>query len=44
VGKTMTTEAVAETLHKPLYSVNVGELGVTCESIEAKLKSVLEIC
>jgi len=27
VGKTLTAEATAETLKKPLYTVNVGELG-----------------
>jgi MoxR-like ATPase len=29
VGKTLTAEAIAELLHRPLYSITVGELGIT---------------
>lgn len=39
----MTAEAVAEFLHKPMYSVNVGELGTNCEVLEWRLKEVLDI-
>lgn len=31
VGKTLTAEAIAELLHKPLYVVSMGELGTTPE-------------
>ena len=44
VGKTLTAEATAETLNKPLYSVNVGELGTRADVLEQKLKEILEIC
>lgn len=43
VGKTLTCEAVAELLHKPLYSVTVGELGTNVASLEKKLNDILEI-
>ncbi|KAL6043367.1 Mitochondrial sorting-like protein [Balamuthia mandrillaris] len=43
VGKTLTAEAIAELLHRPLYSVSVGELGTTAESLEQKLQEVLEL-
>ncbi len=43
VGKTLTCEAVAELLHKPLYSITVGELGTNVESLEKKLNNILEI-
>ena len=43
VGKTLTAEAVAEILHRPLYSIGVGELGVTPDALEKKLKEILEI-
>ena len=32
VGKTLTAEAIAELLHRPLYSITVGELGITTVS------------
>ncbi|AYV84086.1 MAG: ATPase [Hyperionvirus sp.] len=41
VGKTHTAEAIAEVLHKPLYSLTSGELGSTTREIETKLKDVL---
>jgi SpoVK/Ycf46/Vps4 family AAA+-type ATPase len=44
VGKTLTAEATSETLKKPLYSVNVGELGTDLEKLEYRLKNILEIC
>lgn len=43
VGKTLTAEAVSEVLHRPLYCVGVGELGVTPEMLEERLKGILEI-
>jgi len=42
-GKTLTAEAVAETTRKPLYAVSAGELGTTPESVESRLKRVLEL-
>jgi len=44
VGKTLTAEATSETLKKPIYSVNVGELGTDVHQLETKLKDILEIC
>lgn len=35
VGKTLTAEAIAELLHKPLYVVSMGELGTTPEVQDA---------
>lgn len=43
VGKTLSCEAVAELLHKPLYSITVGELGITPDTLEKKLLTILEI-
>jgi SpoVK/Ycf46/Vps4 family AAA+-type ATPase len=43
-GKTLTAEAVAELLHKPLYCVSMGELGTTPETLEDRLMEVLELC
>jgi DNA polymerase III delta prime subunit len=42
-GKTLTAEAVAETLHRPLYSVSVGELGTSPDELEGKLRSILDL-
>ena len=42
-GKTLTAEAVAETLHRPLYSVSVGELGTSPDQLEEKLRSILDL-
>jgi ATPase family associated with various cellular activities (AAA) len=42
-GKTASAEAVAELLHKPLYSVSVGELGVDPHSLEASLRNILDV-
>ncbi|KAF2009028.1 P-loop containing nucleoside triphosphate hydrolase protein [Aaosphaeria arxii CBS 175.79] len=44
VGKTLTAEAVAEVLHRPLYYVTMGELGITAEDLESRLADVLELC
>lgn len=44
VGKTLTAEAVAEMLHKPLYYITMGELGVTPAELEQRLTDVLGLC
>eukprot|EP00118_Oscarella_pearsei_P009145 m.50967 g.50967 ORF g.50967 m.50967 type:complete len:743 (+) comp34107_c0_seq2:85-2313(+) len=43
VGKTLTAEAIAELLHRPLYSVTIGELGITTTELEGKLRQILEV-
>ncbi|KXS10846.1 P-loop containing nucleoside triphosphate hydrolase protein [Gonapodya prolifera JEL478] len=43
-GKTLTAEAIAEVLHRPLYYVTMGELGVTPEEMERRLSAVLDLC
>lgn len=43
IGKTLTCEVMAEKLRRPLYSVTVGELGTTPESLEKKLASIQEL-
>jgi len=43
VGKTLTAEAIAELLHKPLYSISVGELGTNTEQLENTLREILEV-
>ncbi|KAK8103198.1 P-loop containing nucleoside triphosphate hydrolase protein [Apiospora sp. TS-2023a] len=42
-GKTLTAEAVADRLHKPLYMLSAGELGQDAESVEDKLSSTLRM-
>jgi hypothetical protein len=44
VGKTLTAEAIAEMLHKPLYVVSMGELGTSPESLEERLQDILDLC
>lgn len=44
VGKTLTAEVVAEVLHRPLYYVTMGELGVSPDDLERRLTDVLELC
>ncbi|KAK3179686.1 hypothetical protein K4F52_008935 [Lecanicillium sp. MT-2017a] len=44
VGKTLTAEAVAEVLHRPLYYISMGELGVTPDDLEMRLTDVLALC
>jgi len=41
-GKTLTCEAVAEFLHRPLYAVTMGELTINTESLETKFQQILE--
>lgn len=43
VGKTLTAETVAELLHRPLYSVSVGELGTNPENLEESLRQILDV-
>eukprot|EP00741_Cyanophora_paradoxa_P017280 tig00020961_g16690.t1 len=42
-GKTLTAEAISELLHRPLYSVSVGELGTTTSELEQRLREILEV-
>lgn len=42
-GKTLTAEAVAELLRRPLYSISVGELGVTPDELEERLRMILDV-
>lgn len=42
VGKTLTAEAVAEFSKRPLYVADVGEIGIDLDSVEDRLKLVLE--
>jgi hypothetical protein len=42
-GKTLTAEAVAEVLERPLYSVSVGELGTDPTELEKALREILEV-
>ena len=44
VGKTLTAEAIAELLHRPLYVVSMGELGTTPEALEERLTDILDLC
>ncbi len=43
LGKTLTAEATAELLKKPLYAISVGELGTDPVTLEKKLTQALEI-
>jgi len=43
-GKTLTAEAIAELLRKPLYIVTAGDLGITAPDVEKSLGSVLDLC
>ena len=42
-GKTLTAEAVAEHIRRPLYSVSAGELGASAGGMENELDRVLEL-
>lgn len=42
-GKTLTAEAIAEILHRPLYSISVGELGITPDELEERLRQILDV-
>lgn len=43
VGKTLTAEAIAELLQRPLYSVSVGQLGVSPSELESELRRILDV-
>lgn len=43
VGKTLTAEAVAEVLERPLYSAAVGDLGTHPEDLETNLRKILDM-
>jgi hypothetical protein len=43
LGKTLTAEAVAESLKRPLYSVSIGELGTDVQSLEKSLRQILDV-
>lgn len=42
-GKTLTAEAIADLLKRPLYAISVGELGTKPKSLEDRLRTVLEV-
>ena len=42
-GKTLTVEAVAEVLHRMIYSVSIGELGTNPNDLEDRLRSILDL-
>lgn len=44
LSQTLTAEAISEILHRPLYSVSLGQLGTAPTELEAKLGEVLELC
>lgn len=41
LGKTLTAEVYSEVVKKPLYRVHSGQLGITAESVEANLSTIL---
>ncbi len=41
LGKTLTAEVYAEVVGKPLYRVHSGQLGISAESVEAHLSTIL---
>jgi SpoVK/Ycf46/Vps4 family AAA+-type ATPase len=43
IGKTLTAEALAEQMHRPLYSITPGDLGSTVEKIEFELRRNLTL-
>jgi len=42
--KTLTAEAISEMLHRPLYSVSLGQVGVTPTELETRLGEILDLC
>jgi SpoVK/Ycf46/Vps4 family AAA+-type ATPase len=42
-GKTLTAEAVADHVRRPLYLLNAGELGQRSSTVDNKLQAVLEL-
>jgi SpoVK/Ycf46/Vps4 family AAA+-type ATPase len=43
VGKTLTAESVAESMHIPLYMMSAGELGIRPDEVEKSLRDILEM-
>jgi ATP-dependent 26S proteasome regulatory subunit len=43
-GKTLTAEAISEMLHKPLYTVSIGQLGTSPAELETKMTDILNLC
>lgn len=43
-GKTLTAEALAEVLHKPLYVLSAGEMGTNPGELEKNLSTALKLC
>ncbi|KAI0852333.1 P-loop containing nucleoside triphosphate hydrolase protein [Daldinia vernicosa] len=43
VGKTLTAECVAESVHRPLYMVSAGDLGTDSYSLETTLGRIMDI-
>ena len=43
-GKTLTAEAIAELLKKPLYVVTAGDLGISASEVEKSFGGVLDLC
>ena len=44
VGKTLTAEAAADHLKKPLYHINIGDLDLNPENLEAGLNEIDKLC
>ncbi len=42
LGKTLTAQVYSEKIHRPLYEVNAGQLGVSASNIDEKLSEILE--
>jgi len=42
-GKTLTAEAIAESLQRPLYSISIGTLGTTADELERRLSEILQL-
>jgi SpoVK/Ycf46/Vps4 family AAA+-type ATPase len=43
VGKTLTAESVAESMHIPLYMMSAGDLGIRPDEVEYALQNILEM-
>lgn len=43
VGKTLTAESVAESMHIPLYTMSAGDLGIDPYEVESALQDILEM-
>jgi hypothetical protein len=43
VGKTLTAEAIAEVLQKPLYSISMGSMGTTARELEGNLTFIMNM-